>query len=306
MERTKKRHFAGVMGSFGAAAVLLTFLSRSLYNYNLPVVTVTVPKPGVLTYQVEGSGELFYEEVKNWYCEVDGRIRQILAQTGDRVKKGQCLMRCQVPGQQELLEIRAGESGILTYIGVEEGMSVNSQQNLVLYSTARESGTWVCTVSAPREAYERLGGDCIPLLELAETGESVEGEISRLTLSGGAQEDCRIYIRVRSKEDLSGRRLQVTLRQDSGLYESMIPTCVLHKDSLGYYVLALEKDESVLGQGYVARRLAVDLEAQDEEYSAVTGIPGGYQVIAESTKDIWDGREVYFEGEDYRPEAGAE
>ena len=71
----------------------------------------------------------------------------------------------------------------------------------------------------------------------------------------------------------------------------------MRKDSVGYYVLALKKEDSVLGNSYVAHRVSVDLLNSDETYCAVRGLPTDEAVIIASTCEITDGSKVYYEGD---------
>ena len=119
--------------------LVLTFFSKSLYNYQLPVVTVTSPKQGVLSFTVVGTGAFDYAHVDSFYAEIDGRVREILVSVGDEVKKGQCLMRFQLNGTGEMYDVVAAESGIVASIGAKQGMHVSSMQNTVLYEIAEES-----------------------------------------------------------------------------------------------------------------------------------------------------------------------
>ena len=77
----------------------------------------------------------------------------------------------------------------------------------------------------------------------------------------------------------------------------MIPAVSLRKDSQGYYVLVLQEEDSVLGNGYVAHRMSVDLLNSDETYCAVRGLPADETVITASSSEITDGSKVYYEEE---------
>jgi hypothetical protein len=63
-------------------------------------------------------------------------------------------------------------------------------------------------------------------------------------------------------------------------------------------VLVLQQSDSVLGNGYEAKRMSVDLLDSDETYCAVRGLPTDESVIIASTGDITDGSDVYYEGDE--------
>ena len=80
-------------------------------------------------------------------------------------------------------------------------------------------------------------------------------------------------------------------------YDALIPASALRTDAAGYYVLVLHKEDSVLGKGYVAHRISVDLLDSDKTYCAVRGLPTDETVIVSATSEIADGSKVCYEGE---------
>lgn len=87
---------------------------------------------------------------------------------------------------------------------------------------------------------------------------------------------------------------KITTSKDSPQYDALIPAEALRKDSVGYYVLVLHEDDSVLGDGYVAHRMSVDLLDSDETYCAVRGLPTDEIVIVSATSEITDGSKVCY------------
>ena len=87
---------------------------------------------------------------------------------------------------------------------------------------------------------------------------------------------------------------KLDFKEESEVYDALIPASALRKDSKGYYVLTLQKDEGILGDGYKAERNSVDLLASDETHCAVEGIPEGTGVIVTDVKELAEGDHVYF------------
>lgn len=274
----------------------LTFVSKSLYNYRLPVVTVMRPMEGRIVYTIEGTSKFTYAHRESAYAEVDGRIREILAEQGDRVTQGQCLMRIESPGTGEIQEVTAATDGIIMQIGVEKGMYVSSTQNTVLYETARESGEWACSLIVSDEQAEHVGRNNRLTMNVPGLKERVEGEIrSVVPCASQSQEGYTVEIAVNSELPLAGERVKIVMEEESELYDTIIPVTALHRDSQGYYALVLREDDSVLGQGYRAHRMSVELLDSDEAYCAVRGIPSDEYVIVTTTGEIGDGSSVYYE-----------
>lgn len=276
--------------------LLLTFFSKSLYNYRLPVVMVMRPKEGKFVYTVEGTSELLYAHTDSVYAETDGRIREILAEEGEQVKAGQCLMRLEAEGTGEMLDIIAAGDGVVTRIGIEEGMYVSSRQNIILYEIAGEPEEWVCSLIISEEQAEHINMESVPVLHLIGRDRKVEGEIQSVTAAvGQSQGGYMVTVTVKDADASAGERVRIVIKQESAPYDTLIPAAALYRDSVGYYVLVLREDDSVLGEGYQASRMSVDLLESDEAYCAVRGIPSDEYVIVSATDEIWDGSSVFYE-----------
>ena len=96
---------------------------------------------------------------------------------------------------------------------------------------------------------------------------------------------------------LAGERVKITIREEGELYDTLIPAAALCKDATGYYVLVMRENDSVLGEGYKAHRMSVDLLDSDEACCAVRGLPADELVIIASIGEIADGSNVFYEGD---------
>lgn len=294
----KNKNFAKVFGGFVGIVLLLTFFSKSIYNYQLPVVSVTAPKQGKLSFTVEGSAEVSYSSMESVYADVDGRVKEILVQPGDEVEKGQCLMKFEVAGAEELQEIVAEENGIITSIGVKKGMYVSSMQNTILYGIAEKSGEWTVTVFVTENQMPYVDEESVVNVQVADLNKNFNGNV-RSVVSYADQNKTGYQAEIvitSDNQELAGKKAKVTIAKESEQYDTIIPVAALRKDSLGYYVLVLQEEDSVLGNGYAAYRMSVDLLNSDEEYCAVRGLPTDETVIIASTSTISGGSRVYYEG----------
>ena len=89
------------------------------------------------------------------------------------------------------------------------------------------------------------------------------------------------------------------VRDESGeklSFDDVIPAGALHRDEHGYFVFALEKKESALGDYFVVSRVSVEPMATDEDFAAVIGIPEDMPVV-EKADDIQAGMRVRPPGE---------
>ena len=298
----KKKRFKKIFVVLAVVLLALTFFSKSFYNYRLPVVTAALPRQGRLSFTVEGTSEFTYAYTESIYADIDGKIREILVDVGDEVKAGQTLMRVERSGTGEMYDVRSDKDGIISWIGVSKGIYVSSMQNTVLYEIAEKSEEWVCSLIISEEQFEHISMESVPVLELADQNESVEGEISSIFgYDSQNLQGYKVNITVRSADaSLAGERVKIAIREDGELYDTLIPATALCKDATGYYVLVVQENNSVLGEGYKAHRMSVDLLGSDEAYCAVRGLPTDELVIIASTSEIADGSNVFYEGDGAR------
>lgn len=297
--KEKKRNFTKAFGIFLGIVLVLTFFSESIYNYRIPVVSIATPKQGKLSFTVEDTAEILYSHVDSVYADVDGRVKDVLVQAGDEVQKGQCLMQFEVAETGEINDIVAEDDGVITSVGVKNGMYVSSMQNIILYEIAEVSEEWTVIVFVTDEQLEYVGRDSIVNLQIEELNENFSGKIqSIVSYADQSRTGYQVEITINSSNaEIAGKKAKVTIKKESEQYDAIIPVAALRKDSVGYYVLVLKKEDSVLGNSYVAHRVSVDLLNSDETYCAVRGLPTDEAVIIASTCEITDGSKVYYEGD---------
>lgn len=261
-----------------------------------------MPRQGRLSFTVEGTSEFTYAYTESIYADIDGKIREILVDVGDEVKAGQTLMRVERSGTGEMYDVRSDKDGIISWIGVSKGIYVSSMQNTVLYEIAEKSEEWVCSLIISEEQFEHISMESVPVLELVDQNELVEGEISSIFgYDSQNLQGYKVNITVRSADaSLAGERVKIAIREDGELYDTLIPATALCKDATGYYVLVVQENNSVLGEGYKAHRMSVDLLGSDEAYCAVRGLLTDELVIIASTSEIADGSNVFYEGDGTR------
>lgn len=295
----KKKNFVKTLGFYFGIVLVLTFLSKSIYNYQLPVVMISSPEQGEINDTIAETAEVSYSHVNSIYAEVDGRVKNIIVQEGDEVKKGQCIMMFEMAGTKEIKPITAENNGIIYSIGVKKGMYVSSMQNTILYQIAEIAQEWSVAifVTDEQKKYVDIGGTA--KIEIEDVNEIYSGDIQAITpYAEQSRKGYMVEIQFFSdNKELSGKQAKVSISKSSQLYDALIPTAALRKDAIGYYVLVLKEEDSVLGNGYTAQRVSVDLLDSDEEYCAVRGITFDEQVIVAATSEISDGNRVYYEGD---------
>ncbi|MDR1687180.1 MAG: HlyD family efflux transporter periplasmic adaptor subunit [Clostridiales bacterium] len=87
MENTKpqSRTLKIVAAVSAAVLIILILLSKTIYTYNLPVVTATIPFRGTLKKTEKTAGVVTYDKTAEIYAEVSGKIKEVLVREGDTV-----------------------------------------------------------------------------------------------------------------------------------------------------------------------------------------------------------------------------
>lgn len=88
----KKVNIKTVGIALAAALAVLIFFSRTIYNYNLPVVTAVMPQKGTLSKIEQTSGLVSFAREFDVYTELGGKIEEVLVKEGDVLKAGATLI----------------------------------------------------------------------------------------------------------------------------------------------------------------------------------------------------------------------
>lgn len=298
--KKNKYSYPNAIFAFMVILLFLTFFSKSFYNYNLPIVSVTTSKQGELDFSTEGTGEVWYADVCPFYTDKDGIIEDIFIEEGDEIKKGQRLMQIKFPDTNETDDIVAEKNGIVTSIEVKKGMYVSYMTNTVLYEVAEASDKRNIVLQVADEEIDNVEEGSKATIKLLNENLSFQGEVIQISpyidsTFTGYTVDIRFHA---GDISIIGKRADVTIRKASTIYNTLIPNSALRKDAKGYYVLILQKNDSILGDGYVAQRISVDLIDSDDSYCAVEGPLENESVIVAATREIAEGVSVYYEGKE--------
>ena len=92
----------------------------------------------------------------------------------------------------------------------------------------------------------------------------------------------------------AGSELTISVGQKSANYDLIVPNSAIRSDANGKFVLKVESKSSPLGNRYIARRVNVEVLAEDDMNSAVTGdlSTWGDYVITTSNAPVKSGEMV--------------
>ncbi len=296
-ERKQRSVYRKVMIIYIVLILLLTFFSKSFYNYRLPIVSVECPKQGELDFKVESAGEVFYNDITSCYADKEGIVKAVYVKTGDKVKKGQKLLQINPVGTKKMEDVRAEKDGIIASLGTGTGMYVSYMSNEVLYTIAEENRKWSVILQLTEEETKNMEIGNRATVNLRGRNGPLQGKVAEIVpYTSESFSGYHVDVRFHCEDDsIAGKKADISIKNRNEVYDALIPVSALRKDAKGYYVLTLQKDEGILGDGYKAGRNSVDLLDSDETYCAVEGIQEGTYVIVASAKEIAEGDHVYYE-----------
>ncbi len=92
---------------------------------------------------------------------------------------------------------------------------------------------------------------------------------------------------------MGGQSLSLSIGQKSANYDMIVPNSAIREDNNGKFILIVESKSSPLGNRYIATRVDVEVLAEDDMQSAISGALYGYEfVITTSNKPIEAGKQV--------------
>ena len=194
------------------------------------------------------------------------------------------------------IRIRSPWSGTVLEVGVEEGMYVGAQQNVVLAVVADISGCWEAEFWTDGDAC--MEENSTVTVEIKGVDEEIQGRITSAVPSAG--EDGRPgYLITAAFEyggaDIAGKTADVTIRSQGRYYDEILPAEALQRDAVGYYVLTLQEENGILGNNYVVHRVSVDLLDEDGTAVALMGVTEGMSVILPGEQEISPGDRVRYQ-----------
>lgn len=201
--------------------------------------------------------------------------------------------------------VTAKKDGMLSSVGVSEGMITTGTEQIVL-----ECGGLKARGVLPEEALGSVeAGDEISIQVQGETRKTVlkierlEQETSKQGEEGqgimgteGTEGDMQIFWYGEVEKDSRRPGIAFTYeysKKSSGSYDSLIPLSALHEANQTAYVLIAQIRSGILGEGYEAVKVPVTVIGKDMDNAAVeASFPEGALVIGQSNKYVKEGDRV--------------
>lgn len=186
-------------------------------------------------------------------------------------------------------EIYAKVSGTINSISVTAGQEIKAQT--VLAEIEKSSQGYSVELSMTTEQAKRIAvGQAATILYY--WGTTPEAVVESIKPSQSDPQNTRIVTLVLNGDITAGQSFTFSLGERSANYDNVVPSSAIREDSNGKFVLVVEAKNTPIGNRYTAVRRDVEVIAEDDTNTAVTGLTGGEFVITTSQTPISAGQQV--------------
>ena len=186
------------------------------------------------------------------------------------------------------LEVKAKVGGVVASIEVTAGNSIGPDTPLAKLNVADRGYTIKISVTADQAKRVKVG-DKADVVNY--WGGNVEAVLENIARDPNTSGNNLLVFKLTGDVD-PNTNLTLSIGQKSASYDALVPNSAVRTDNNGTFVLALTSKSTPLSTRYTATRVPVQVLAQDDTMSAVSGIGAGEFVITTSTKPIEAGTQV--------------
>jgi multidrug efflux pump subunit AcrA (membrane-fusion protein) len=190
----------------------------------------------------------------------------------------------------DLKQVTAKEDGVISEVDCKEGDSVTADAPLAKIQLA-DSGYIVNVTVTKAQAKLLHTGDEATVENIWD--DDVEASVKSIKASAdNPNQNMTVTFEVKGNVNV-GETLSLSAGEKSGRYDTVVPNNAVREDSKGKFVLVVSVKSTPLGNRYKVKRADVEVQASDDNYSAVTG--GVYEydnVVTTSSKPLESGMQV--------------
>lgn len=187
-------------------------------------------------------------------------------------------------------EVTAKVSGVISVLNVTAGRDAAANETLAVIELV-DRGYNVRINVTNEQAQKVRVGDSAEVVNYY-WGPEIKATLTSIVNDPQSQGKSKILVFNISGDVSTGQNLTLSIGQKSANYDSIIPTSAVRSDTNGSFVLVLTAKNTPLGNRYTATRVDVNVLAQDDTQSAVSGLSYGDFVITTSSKPVDAGMQV--------------
>ena len=190
-------------------------------------------------------------------------------------------------------QLIANADGVIVNVNIGQGSFV--EQNILLYEIASDNGDYKTNIIVPEESlkFVELGQEAS--VDIGGYPNKVKGIIKEIEPYGASGGQYKATIVLKDLDSgVAGKLANITITHSSKEYELIVPNGAVQKDDKGYYVMAVRPNDTIIGDGYLAVKVSVELLDSDDTLSAISGMFVVEPVILTSTEDVISGQQVRY------------
>ncbi len=186
-------------------------------------------------------------------------------------------------------EIYAKVGGTINNVTVSAGQEIKAQT--VLAEIEQTERGYRAELSLTTEQAKRIAvGQAATILYY--WGSTPEAVVESISPSKSDPQNTRIVTLLLNGDITAGQSFTFSLGERSANYDNVVPSSAIREDSNGKFVLVVEAKNTPIGNRYTAVRRDVEIIAEDDTNTAVSGLTGGEFVITTSQTPISAGQQV--------------
>lgn len=266
----------------------------------------------LLKQGTESSGEYTaYLEAKAKYEQANNELQSQCASLQDSLySEGQSMavkqveissLAAQIERQKEKIKELSGEgdnnvieaktAGTVTEINCASGDTVAKDDILAVIEVADMGYTVSFSVTNDQARRLRVGDEAT--ISNFYWGNEIKAKLKSIATDKENPQNKKVLTFDLEGNVTAGAELTISVGQKSANYDLVVPNSAIRSDKNGKFVLAVEAKNSPLGNRYMAKRVKVDVLAEDDTNSAVTAeLESGDFVITTSSAPIKSGEQV--------------
>ncbi len=197
----------------------------------------------------------------------------------------------ELSGEGDNNVIEAKTAGTVTEINCASGDTVAKDDILAVIEVADMGYTVSFSVTNDQARRLRVGDEAT--ISNFYWGNEIKATLKSIATDKENPQNKKVLIFDLEGNVTAGSELTVSVGQKSANYDLVVPNSAIRSDKNGKFVLAVEAKNSPLGNRYMAKRVKVDVLAEDDTNSAVTAeLDSGDFVITTSSAPIKSGEQV--------------
>ena len=197
----------------------------------------------------------------------------------------------ELSGEGDNNVIEAKTAGTVTEINCASGDTVAKDDILAVIEVADMGYTVSFSVTNDQARRLRVGDEAT--ISNFYWGNEIKAKLKSIATDKENPQNKKVLTFDLEGNVTAGAELTISVGQKSANYDLVVPNSAIRSDKNGKFVLAVEAKNSPLGNRYMAKRVKVDVLAEDDTNSAVTAeLESGDFVITTSSAPIKSGEQV--------------